>query len=71
MYDYLLSWMQVDHFSFANQDNYPQRYLVNSTYWKGNNGPIFFYTGNEGDIEWFAENTVCLLKLIYESEALI
>ncbi len=49
---------QVDHFSFANQDTYPQRYLVNSTYWKRGGGPIFFYTGNEGDIEWFAQNTV-------------
>jgi len=53
-----LSYKQpVDHFGFANQDSYQQRYLLNTTYWKKNGGPIFFYTGNEGDIEWFAQNT--------------
>ena len=48
----------MDHFSFANNDVYSMRYLVNDTWWKGDGGPIFFYAGNEGDIELFLENTV-------------
>ncbi|KAF4529151.1 hypothetical protein B566_EDAN017157 [Ephemera danica] len=33
------------------------RYLINDTYWNKDSGPILFYTGNEGDIKMFAENT--------------
>lgn len=36
------------------------KYLINDTYWEPKNGPIFFYTGNEGAIEMFCENTVSL-----------
>ncbi|KAI9562235.1 hypothetical protein GHT06_013200 [Daphnia sinensis] len=62
---------QVDHFSFANQDTYAQRYLVNSTYWKRGGGPIFFYTGNEGDIEWFAQNTGFMWDIAEEFGAML
>jgi len=48
----------VDHFSFAVQDTFKLRYLVNDTWQKAQDAPIFFYTGNEGSIEVFAENTV-------------
>ena len=34
------------------------RYLINKDNWDSNGGPIFFYCGNEGDIELFAANTV-------------
>lgn len=47
----------VDHFGFNNVDKYKQRYVFSDKYWKGSGSPIFFYTGNEGDIQWFCENT--------------
>lgn len=49
---------QVDHFSFTNNDTFKLKYLLNDTYWDVVDGPIFFYTGNEGPIEDFCENTV-------------
>uniref|UniRef100_A0A2N9J9L4 Lysosomal Pro-X carboxypeptidase n=1 Tax=Fagus sylvatica TaxID=28930 RepID=A0A2N9J9L4_FAGSY len=50
---------RLDHFSFSEQPKFPQRYLINTENWVGPQrlGPIFFYCGNEGDIEWFAANT--------------
>uniref|UniRef100_A0A1D1XIT9 Lysosomal Pro-X carboxypeptidase n=1 Tax=Anthurium amnicola TaxID=1678845 RepID=A0A1D1XIT9_9ARAE len=53
----------LDHFSFADLPAFDQRYLVGGEgHWLGAGacggpGPIFFYCGNEGDIEWFAANT--------------
>ncbi|KAK9285899.1 hypothetical protein L1049_025100 [Liquidambar formosana] len=50
---------RLDHFSFADLPKFQQRYLINTEHWTGPErmGPIFFYCGNEGDIEWFAVNT--------------
>ncbi|EOY08370.1 Alpha/beta-Hydrolases superfamily protein isoform 2 [Theobroma cacao] len=51
----------LDHFNFnpKSYQTFQHRYLINDTYWSGpeKNSPIFVYTGNEGDIEWFAQNT--------------
>jgi lysosomal Pro-X carboxypeptidase len=47
----------VDHFGFNQVDTYQQRYIISDKYWQGAGSPIFFYTGNEGDIQWFCENT--------------
>lgn len=47
----------IDHFTWANQHTYQQRYLINKDHWCGTNCPILFYCGNEGDIEVFARNT--------------
>ncbi|KAJ0801573.1 putative dipeptidyl-peptidase II [Helianthus annuus] len=48
----------LDHFNYNPQSyqTFQQRYLVNDTFWGGPkiNAPIFVYTGNEGNIEWFA-----------------
>lgn len=61
-----LSLFQVDHFGFENSDTYEQRYLLADQFWDKNGGPIFFYTGNEGDITWFCNNTVRKLLFIWE-----
>ena len=51
----------LDHFNFnpKSYQIFQHRYLINDTFWGGpkKNAPIFVYTGNEGDIEWFAQNT--------------
>ncbi|KAL6012825.1 hypothetical protein ACLOJK_003314 [Asimina triloba] len=49
----------LDHFSFASLPTFQQRYLISTVNWGGPRrmAPIFFYCGNEGDVEWFAENT--------------
>ena len=39
-------------------------------YWKGS-GPLFFYTGNEGAIEGFYDNTGFLFELAQNFSALI
>jgi len=50
---------RLDHFSFSELPTFPQRYLISTEHWVGPQrlGPIFLYCGNEGDIEWFAQNT--------------
>ncbi|KAM1091460.1 hypothetical protein ACFX13_019236 [Malus domestica] len=50
---------RLDHFSFTDTPKFQHRYLINTEHWVGAQrlGPIFFYCGNEGGIEWFAENT--------------
>lgn len=52
---------QIDHFGFLENGMFKQRYLVNDQHWHTNNGPILFYTGNEGDITWFCNNTVLII----------
>ncbi|XP_060066717.1 lysosomal Pro-X carboxypeptidase-like [Ylistrum balloti] len=62
---------KVDHFGFANDDTYKQRYLVADQFWDKNGGPIFFYTGNEGDITWFCNNTGFMWELAPKLKALL
>ena len=66
----------LDHFDFFNQETFQQQYLVNDTWWKkpgtpGGPGPIFFYTGNEGPIGLFANNTGLMWDLAPEFNALL
>ncbi|KAL5707218.1 lysosomal Pro-Xaa carboxypeptidase [Ranunculus cassubicifolius] len=59
-YDIRYFTQNLDHFSFSTNPTprFQQRYLINADHWSHNKlGPIFMYCGNEGDIEWFAENT--------------
>ncbi|XBI04175.1 hypothetical protein VPH35_132510 [Triticum aestivum] len=52
---------ELDHFTFTPNSSrvFSQKYLLNDTFWrrKPTAGPLFVYTGNEGDIELFAVNT--------------
>ncbi|PAA80754.1 hypothetical protein BOX15_Mlig022232g3 [Macrostomum lignano] len=56
---------KIDHFvysaasgkGFKNNPRFPQRYLYTDKFFDKAKGPIFFYTGNEGPIEGFWNNT--------------
>ncbi|XAR64743.1 Lysosomal Pro-Xaa carboxypeptidase [Bertholletia excelsa] len=65
----------LDHFNYNPQSyqTFQQRYLMNDTYWGGarNRSPIFVYTGNEGDIEWFAQNTGFMFETAPRFQALL
>lgn len=63
--------MPVDHFSFSVLDTFKLRYLLNSTWQKTKDAPIFFYTGNEGNIETFAQNTGFMWDIAPEFGALL
>ncbi|GAB1605288.1 lysosomal Pro-X carboxypeptidase-like [Argonauta hians] len=60
----------VDHFGL-NTDRYQQRYLVSTHYWNNKGGPIFFYTGNEGDIVSFMKNTGFMMDIAGEFGAML
>lgn len=62
----------LDHFTFQpiSSKIFYQKYLINSQYWH-RGAPIFVYTGNEGDIDWFAANTGFLLDIAPKFQALL
>ena len=64
---------KIDHYDYKvnNTGTYKQRYLVNSDSYKGGSSPIFFYTGNEGDIVIFAANTGLMWEFAADFNALI
>ncbi|KAE8743691.1 hypothetical protein FOCC_FOCC010732, partial [Frankliniella occidentalis] len=73
-YGYVTKYLTVpvDQFSFTWNDTFQLRYLVNDTWWdKQKPGPIFFYTGNEGDITLFAQNTGFMWDIAAEFRALV
>jgi len=72
-YKYETKWFdqKVDHYNFANDTTFKQKYLVNDAHWDKDNGPIFFYTGNEGRIEAFAENTGLMWDLAPKFSAML
>ncbi|XP_033119205.1 lysosomal Pro-X carboxypeptidase-like [Anneissia japonica] len=70
-YDTYYFEQKVDHFNFANDDVFKQRYLVSTEHWGGYGMPILFYCGNEGDITWFSENTGFMWDIAPEFNAMI
>uniref|UniRef100_A0A2N9IBQ5 Lysosomal Pro-X carboxypeptidase n=1 Tax=Fagus sylvatica TaxID=28930 RepID=A0A2N9IBQ5_FAGSY len=65
----------LDHFNFNPQSyqTFQQRYLINDTFWGGahKNAPIFVYMGNEGDVEWFTQNTGFMFETAPHFKALL
>jgi len=61
VYETLWFQQRVDHFSSrlppSNNLTFSQRYLVNSTYFREDDGCIFFYVGNEGPVTLYATHT--------------
>jgi len=61
----------LDHFNFDTEPlSFKQRYLVVDDFYKPG-GPIFFYTGNEGPIMAFYNNTGFVFDIAPEFNALI
>lgn len=62
---------KVDHFGFSDTRTFKQRYLVADKHWQRNGGSILFYTGNEGDIVWFCNNTGFMWDVAEELKAML
>ncbi|XP_068120862.1 lysosomal Pro-X carboxypeptidase [Hyperolius riggenbachi] len=62
---------KIDHFGFYEDSTFKQRYLVCDSHWKTPNGPILFYTGNEGDITLFSNNTGFMWDVAEELRAML
>nr|CAH7739327.1 unnamed protein product [Callosobruchus chinensis] len=62
--------MPLDHFSYTSNLTFKLKYLINDTYHE-EGGPIFFYTGNEGPIETFAQNSGFINDITPNFNALI
>ncbi|KAJ8924288.1 hypothetical protein NQ315_007081 [Exocentrus adspersus] len=60
----------LDHFSYTTNTTFKLRYLVNDACF-GPNGTIFFYTGNQGDIEMYAQNTGFLFDIASQFNAVV
>lgn len=62
---------KLDHFAFHNNKTFEIRYMVADQYWDHSGGPIFFYTGNEDEVENFVVNTGIMWDWAPEFNALI
>lgn len=71
IYDTLYLDQKIDHFGFLEDGTFKQRYLVADKHWQQPGGPILFYTGNEGDITWFCNNTGFMWEVAEELGAML
>jgi lysosomal Pro-X carboxypeptidase len=64
----------LDHFNFypTTKATFKERVLICEEFWDGSsNAPIFFYTGNEGDIVMFYNNTGFMFDIAPKFHALV
>jgi dipeptidyl-peptidase-2 len=62
----------VDHFNYRDERIYAERYLLTNTFFKeGETNILFFYTGNEGPIEEFFDNSGFVFEFAKEVGALV
>ncbi|KAH7725806.1 PCP-1.1 protein [Aphelenchoides avenae] len=68
-----LSRIPVNHWEAEERYFFKMQYLYNLDYYDmaAKNGPLFFYTGNEGAIETFADNTGIMWDLAKQFKAAI
>lgn len=62
---------KINHFGFLEDGTFKQRYLMSDMYWHNPGGAILFYTGNEGDITWFCNNTGFMWEIAKELGAML
>jgi len=51
---------ELDHFNFNSDQTFFMRFIYDDQYWKADDesvGPVFIYTGNEGPLEGYWDNT--------------
>ena len=60
----------IDHFTFLNNTKFKQRYLVDKSHWKPG-CVIFFYCGNEADIEYLARTMGLVWEIAPEFNAML
>jgi len=74
-YSYKTEWFEtkVDHFGYGNNDTFQMRYLFNDDHFDSTQHKpvVFFYAGNEGDIESFANNSGLMWDWAPEFKALL
>ncbi|XP_059127257.1 lysosomal Pro-X carboxypeptidase-like isoform X1 [Peromyscus eremicus] len=70
-YSVLYFEQKVDHFGFSDTRTFKQRYLKADKHWKRDGGSILFYTGNEGDIVWFCNNTGFMWDVAEDMKAML
>ena len=60
----------IDHFTFLNNTTFKQRYLVDKSHWKPGS-VIFFFCGNEANIEYLAKTMGLLWEIAPEFNAML
>ncbi|KAI6179179.1 putative serine protease pcp-1 [Aphelenchoides besseyi] len=60
----------IDEYDSSYTQHFSLTYYINDTYYK-DGGPVLFYTGNEGPIEGFVDNTQILLDIAPQLNALV